>query len=153
MLTARRLVEAGVPIVQATMGIVQTWDTHVANFPRLKDELLPPLDRAVSALLDDLEVRGLLDETLVVMLGEFGRTPRIAPLKPGDVPGRDHWPFVFPGMVLALTGLALGYVGSNIAILADVRPGEEGVAGALVNTSFQLGATVGIASTSFLCPI
>ncbi len=95
LLTARRLVEAGVPIVQATMGIVQTWDTHVANFPRLKDELLPPLDRAVSALLDDLDVRGLLDETLVVMLGEFGRTPRIAPLKPGDVPGRDHWPAVF----------------------------------------------------------
>ena len=60
------------------MGIVQTWDTHVANFPRLRDELLPPLDRAVSALLDDLAARGLLDETLVVMLGEFGRTPRIS---------------------------------------------------------------------------
>jgi uncharacterized protein (DUF1501 family) len=80
------------------MGIVQTWDTHVANFPRLKNDLLPPLDRAVSALLDDLHDRGLLDETLVVMLGEFGRTPRIAPLKPGDVPGRDHWPAVFPAV-------------------------------------------------------
>jgi len=98
LLMARRLVEAGVPIVQATMGIVQTWDTHVANFPRLKNDLLPPLDRAVSALLDDLEVRGLLDETLVVMLGEFGRTPRIAPLTPGAVPGRDHWPAVFPAV-------------------------------------------------------
>jgi uncharacterized protein (DUF1501 family) len=98
LLLARRLVEAGVPIVQATMGIVQTWDTHVANFPRLRGELLPPLDRAVSALLDDLEVRGLLDETLVVMLGEFGRTPRIAPLTPGAVPGRDHWPAVFPAV-------------------------------------------------------
>ena len=54
LLLARRLVEAGVPIVQASMGIVQTWDTHVANFPRLRDNLLPPLDRAVSALLDDL---------------------------------------------------------------------------------------------------
>jgi len=61
-----------------------------------------------------------------------------------------YWQFIFPGMVLALTGLALGYVGANIAILADVRPGEEGVAGALINTSFQLGATVGIASTSFI---
>jgi hypothetical protein len=98
LLLARRLVEAGVPIVQATMGIVQTWDTHVANFPRLRDDLLPPLDRAVSALLDDLEARRLLDETLVVMLGEFGRTPRIYPLKPGDVPGRDHWPKVFPAV-------------------------------------------------------
>ena len=97
LLTARRLVEAGVPIIQATMGIVQTWDTHVANFPRLRDSLLPPLDRAVSALLDDLAVRGLLEETLVVMLGEFGRTPRIKPLAPGDVPGRDHWPAVFAG--------------------------------------------------------
>jgi hypothetical protein len=95
LLLARRLVESGVPIVQASMGIVQTWDTHVANFPRLRDNLLPPLDRAVSALLDDLANRGLLDETLVVMLGEFGRTPQIRPLTPHAVPGRDHWPSVF----------------------------------------------------------
>ncbi len=98
LLLARRLVEAGVPVVQASMGIVQSWDTHVANFPRLKDQLLPHLDRAVSALLDDLAVRGLLDETLVVMLGEFGRTPKISVLSPGDVPGRDHWPAVFPAL-------------------------------------------------------
>ncbi len=109
LLMARRLVEVGVPIVQATMGIVQTWDTHVANFPRLRDNLLPPLDRAVSALLDDLDARGLLDETLVVMLGEFGRTPRIHPLKPGDVPGRDHWPKVFPA-VFAGGGVVGGQV-------------------------------------------
>jgi uncharacterized protein (DUF1501 family) len=80
------------------MGIVQTWDTHIANFPRLRDSLLPPLDQAVSALLDDLDVRGLLDETLVVMLGEFGRTPRISRLAASDVPGRDHWPAVFPAV-------------------------------------------------------
>ena len=86
------------PIVQATMGIVQTWDTHVANFPRLQGRAAAPLDRAVSALLDDLAARGLLDETLVVMLGEFGRTPRISELTPGAVPGRDHWPFVFPAV-------------------------------------------------------
>lgn len=98
LLIARRLVEAGVPVVQATMGIVQTWDTHVANFPRLRDDLLPPLDQAVSALLDDLRLRGLLDDTMVVMLGEFGRTPRISELKPGDVPGRDHWSAVFPAV-------------------------------------------------------
>jgi hypothetical protein len=109
LLLARRLVEAGVPIVQATMGIVQTWDTHVANFPRLRNDLLPPLDRAVSALLDDLEARGLLDETLVVMLGEFGRTPRIHPLKPGDIPGRDHWPQVFSA-VFAGAGVVGGQV-------------------------------------------
>ncbi len=109
LLMARRLVEAGVPIVQATMGIVQTWDTHVANFPRLRDHLLPPLDRAVSALLDDLDARGLLDETLVVMLGEFGRTPRISELTPGAVPGRDHWPAVFPA-VFAGAGVVGGQV-------------------------------------------
>jgi hypothetical protein len=109
LLLARRLVEAGVPIVQATMGIVQTWDTHVANFPRLRDDLLPALDQAVSALLDDLGARGLLEETLVVMLGEFGRTPRISPLRPGDVPGRDHWPKVFPA-VFAGAGVVGGQV-------------------------------------------
>jgi hypothetical protein len=98
LLTARRLVEAGVPIVQASMGIVQTWDTHVSNFPRLKDSLLPALDKAVSTLLDDLGSRGLLDETLVVMLSEFGRTPKISELTPGAVPGRDHWPKVFPAV-------------------------------------------------------
>jgi hypothetical protein len=109
LLLSRRLVEAGVPVVQATMGIVQTWDTHVANFPRLRESLLPPLDQAVSALLDDLQVRGLLDQTLVVMLGEFGRTPRISRLTPGDVPGRDHWPAVFPA-VFAGAGVVGGQV-------------------------------------------
>src|SRR4051794_40713536 len=109
LLIARRLVEVGVPIVQATMGIVQTWDTHVANFPRLRDELLPRLDQAVSALLDDLEARGLLDEPLIVMLGEFGRTPRVSELTPGAVPGRDHWPKVFPA-IFAGAGVAGGQV-------------------------------------------
>jgi uncharacterized protein (DUF1501 family) len=102
-------VEIGVPVVQATMGIVQTWDTHVANFPALRDRLLPPLDRAVAALLDDLKARGLLDETLVVMLGEFGRTPSIHELTPGAVPGRDHWPAVFPA-VFAGGGVVGGQV-------------------------------------------
>jgi hypothetical protein len=109
LLTARRLVEVGVPVIQATMGIVQTWDTHVGNFPSLKDRLLPALDRAVAALLDDLKARGLLEDTLVVMLGEFGRTPRISELTPGAVPGRDHWPAVFPA-VFAGAGVVGGQV-------------------------------------------
>jgi Protein of unknown function (DUF1501) len=113
LLLSRRLVEAGVPVVQATMGIVQTWDTHVANFPRLREGLMPPLDQAVSSLLDDLEARGLLDETLVMMLGEFGRTPRISRLTPGDVPGRDHWPAVFPA-VFAGAGVVGGqFIGKS----------------------------------------
>ena len=98
LLLARRLVEAGVPIVQANMGQMNNWDTHTNNFKQLKDRLLPPLDRGVSALLDDLETRGLLDETLVVMVGEFGRTPKLGGNvgTPGFVPdGRDHWAGVF----------------------------------------------------------
>jgi hypothetical protein len=94
MLLARRLVEAGVPIVQANMGQMKNWDTHNSNFKQLKDRLLPPLDQGVSALLDDLNARGLLDETLVVMVGEFGRTPKLGGNvgTPSYVPdGRDHW--------------------------------------------------------------
>ena len=85
LLLARRLSQAGVPVVQANMGRVQNWDTHGNNFTRLKNELLPPLDRGVSCLLDDLESTGQLEETLVIVTGEFGRTPKIS----GN--GRDHW--------------------------------------------------------------
>jgi hypothetical protein len=98
LLLARRLVEAGVPIVQANMGIVQSWDTHSDHFPRLKDRLLPPLDQGVSALLDDLASRGLLEETLVVMVGEFGRSPKISTLRDATSPGRDHWAPVYSGV-------------------------------------------------------
>jgi uncharacterized protein (DUF1501 family) len=93
LLLARRLVQAGVRVVQVNIGRVQNWDTHSANFRRLKNELLPPADRGVSALLDDLETRGLLDETLVLMLGEFGRTPKI-----NRDAGRDHWARCFFGL-------------------------------------------------------
>ncbi len=97
LLLARRLVEVGVPMVQVNMGRVQTWDTHSANFKSLKDRLLPPTDRGVAALLDDLAARGLLDETLVIVTGEFGRTPRIGK-STGNAngrDGRDHWANVF----------------------------------------------------------
>jgi hypothetical protein len=95
LLLARRLVEAGVPVVQANMGIVQTWDSHGDIFNRLKNKLLPPLDQAVTALLDDLEESGLLDETLVMVLGEFGRAPKITKQAGDKAPGRDHWAPVF----------------------------------------------------------
>jgi uncharacterized protein (DUF1501 family) len=95
LLLARRLVQAGVPVVQANMGIVQNWDTHGDNFGRLRNQLLPPLDRGVSALLDDLDGSGLLEETLVVMLGEFGRTPRITTVPGATSAGRDHWASCF----------------------------------------------------------
>jgi len=91
LLMARRLVEAGVSLVQVNLGNNETWDTHQSAFPNLKQFLLPPTDRAVSALLDDLQDRRLLERTLVVMAGEFGRTPRIFSIPMAKLPGRDHW--------------------------------------------------------------
>src|SRR5262249_13074862 len=92
LLMARRLVEAGVNLVQVNLGNNETWDTHGNMFPHLKHKLFPPTDQAVSALLDDLHDRGLLDSTLIVMAGEFGRTPRISTLPQHyKLPGRDHW--------------------------------------------------------------
>lgn len=104
LLLARRLVDVGVPVVQCNIGRVQTWDSHSKIFPRLKNDLLPPLDQGVSALLDDLDATGLLDETLVMMLGEFGRTPKI-----NDKQGRDHWGPCFFG-VFAGAGVRGGQV-------------------------------------------
>lgn len=92
LLMARRLVEAGVNLVQVNLGNNETWDTHGEAFPHLKDKLLPPTDRALSALLDDLSESGLLESTLIVMAGEFGRTPKITHLPQHyKQPGRDHW--------------------------------------------------------------
>ncbi len=98
LLLARRLVQAGVPVVQANMGRAQTWDSHGDIFPRLKNELLPPLDRGVAALLDDLSASGLLDETLVMLLGEFGRTPKLQGQPGSKSAGRDHWAPCFFGL-------------------------------------------------------
>jgi hypothetical protein len=91
LLMARRLVEVGISLVQVNLGNDETWDTHEGAFPNLKNYLLPPMDKAVSALLDDLAENGLLDETLVVMGSEFGRTPKISTLPGAKLPGRDHW--------------------------------------------------------------
>lgn len=104
LLLGRRLLEVGVPVVQCNIGRVQTWDTHSNIFPSLKDRLLPPLDRGVAAVLDDLHDSGRLDETLVMMLGEFGRTPKINKNK-----GRDHWGPCFFG-VFAGAGVLPGQV-------------------------------------------
>ena len=113
LLLARRLVEAGVPIVQVNLGRVQNWDSHGDIFRRLRQDLLPPFDKGVSALLDDLSERGLLDETLVLVTGEFGRTPRIGVSGGAKIPGRDHWSAVFTS-VLAGAGIQGGQtIGSS----------------------------------------
>lgn len=119
VLLARRLVEAGVPLVTVFWpndGITNVsvyWDTHNRNFVDLKTRLMPPADQAFSALLDDLAARGLLDETLVVWAGEFGRTPRVGQSVVGGAgagrDGRDHWPHCFSS-VLAGAGIRGGTV-------------------------------------------
>lgn len=135
LLLARRLVEAGVPIVQANMGPVQNWDSHQAIAVTLKDRLLPPLDRAVSALLSDLHERGLLHDTLVMMLGEFGRTPTIN--KDG---GRDHWGPCFTGL-FAGAGVQGGQVigaSDEIAAYPDSESYSPDDIGATVYTALGL---------------
>src|SRR5262249_47979042 len=99
LLLARRLVESGVRFVNVndkiTNGQLANWDSHENNFARLRDDLLPPADQAFSALVEDLDARGLLATTLVIALAEFGRTPRV-----NGQAGRDHWPDRF-SVVLA----------------------------------------------------
>jgi hypothetical protein len=92
-LLARRLIEAGVPVVQANMGRVQNWDTHGNQFKRMKQELLPAIDAGVSSLIDDLNERGLLEDTLLMMVGEFGREPKV-----NKDAGREHWGPCFSGL-------------------------------------------------------
>jgi len=113
LLLARRLVEAGVPVIQVSdipVNGEQHWDLHYSNiFTALENKLLPNLDRGVSALLTDLDERGLLDETLVVVGGEFGRTPWIDHATNPPQGGRQHWPFCY-SMLFAGGGIRRGEV-------------------------------------------
>ena len=100
VLAARRLVEAGVRFATVSLG---GWDTHVGNFAALQNTLLPELDLALSALISDLDDRGLLERTVVYCAGEFGRTPRI-----NRTDGRDHWSRSM-AVLLAGGGFRRGY--------------------------------------------
>jgi Protein of unknown function (DUF1501) len=102
VLAARRLIEAGVRFATVSLG---GWDTHQNNFTSLKDRLLPPLDQTLSALVEDLDQRGLLDSTIVYCAGEFGRTPKVNNRGGG---GRDHWARSM-ACVLAGGGIKRGY--------------------------------------------
>ncbi|HEY3966524.1 MAG TPA: DUF1501 domain-containing protein [Planctomycetaceae bacterium] len=116
LLLARRLVEAGVSLVCVNWHHDQQnfWDTHGNNFKRLKNDLMPPTDRGFSALLEDLSDRGLLDETLLVWVGEFGRRPQISQ----NNAGREHWPWC-GSAVMAGGGIQGGRVyGRSDAIAA-----------------------------------
>jgi len=103
LLLTRRLIEAGVRLVTVCTGARydQAWDTHRDHFPLLKRSLLPMFDRGFSALLADLHERRLLDETLVIAMGEFGRTPKVGQITSSagaDKGGRDHWPHCYTVM-------------------------------------------------------
>jgi hypothetical protein len=123
-LIARRLVEAGVRFVNVTWDLFwdrvqidyDAWDTHTKNFPILKENKLPGFDQVFTALLEDLEARGLLDETLVVVTSEMGRTPKI-----NGNGGRDHWTFCY-GTMFAGAGIQGGAVyGASDAQAAYVK--------------------------------
>lgn len=126
VLLARRLVEAGVSLVQVNwtrtpddQAVNPVWDTHAKNSERLRTALMPSMDQTYSALLEDLAERGMLDETLVVWAGEFGRTPKI-----NAVGGRDHWGYVF-SVALAGGGVRGGQVlGASDAIGAYPKEGR-----------------------------
>lgn len=118
LLLARRLVEAGVSLVTVNWhrdgSNVKSpfWDTHVDNFKSLKERLIPPTDRALAALLEDLHHRGLLESTLVLVMGEFGRTPKIGRVVMNaatNATGRDHWPYAY-SILMAGGGVRGGQV-------------------------------------------
>src|SRR5262249_52698040 len=105
-LLARRLAEAGVPVVNVHFCRTPTgsWDTHGRPFPLMKESLCPIFDQAFSALVADLDQRGLLSRTLVLATAEFGRTPKV-----NSSGGRDHWPWVY-SVAMAGGGAAAGVV-------------------------------------------
>jgi hypothetical protein len=120
-LLARRLAEAGVPMITVhyCRTPVGSWDTHARHFPQMRDSLCPIFDRAFSALVTDLDERGLLGQTLVLATAEFGRTPRVN--KNG---GRDHWPWVY-SIALAgggVTGGAVYGASDRIAARPTLHP-------------------------------
>ena len=153
VLLARRLVEAGTRLVQVNwpregvkeVGGSPLWDTHSNNAGRVRDVLCPQFDRTYATLIEDLAARGLLDETLVVVMGEFGRSPKI-----NGTGGRDHWGSVF-SVALAGAGIGGGQIigeSDRIGAMPAVRPVRPPD---LAATIFHL---LGIASSAeFLDPI
>lgn len=135
LLLARRLINVGAKLVQVNLGNNETWDTHGNAFPHLKDLLLPPLDQSLSALLQDLDASGQLNETLVVVASEFGRTPKISHLPQHyALPGRDHW-----GRAQSILLAGGGVQGGRVIGETDSKGGEP-VADAV--TPEQFAATI-----------
>jgi hypothetical protein len=137
LLLARRLVEAGTRVVEVIWPKVansdnHSWDCHTGLFQRMKDQAAPMLDSGLSTLIEDLDQRGLLDSTLVVAVGEFGRSPQKGVSTSGNdnsPDGRDHWPYCYTS-IIAGAGIKRGYVhGSSdktgsAPLENPVHPGE-----------------------------
>ncbi|MCY2966408.1 MAG: DUF1501 domain-containing protein, partial [Planctomycetota bacterium] len=134
LLAARRLVESGVPLITVNWedetkidGVNTCWDTHQNNFSKLKTLLCPIFDHAFPAFIEDLHDRGLLETTLVVALGEFGRTPKLGQFTQSSntqATGRDHWPHAFTAIVAGggvRGGQAYGATSANAGFVVD-RP-------------------------------
>jgi hypothetical protein len=137
VLLARRLIEAGtrVACISWAPDANATWDTHSNNFVNLKTRLLPQFDAAASSLLADLEERGLLERTLVAMMGEFGRSPKI-----NGAAGRDHWNFCY-SLLLAGGGFKRGFVygaSDKIGALPSRNPVTPGDIIATIYTSLGI---------------
>lgn len=139
LLLARRLVESGVRFINVNdkihNGQLANWDSHTDVFPRMTNDLVPPADQAYSALLEDLHQRGLLDSTLVVAMGEFGRTPRI-----NASGGRDHWPNCY-SVVFAGGGIKGGQTwgtSDQIGAYPDTDPVSTGDLAATIFSRFGL---------------
>jgi uncharacterized protein (DUF1501 family) len=125
VLLSRRLVEAGCRFVTAAGYKHGQWDTHGNNDKNLRETLAPPLDQALSALLEDLSERGLLESTVVLVMGEFGRTPHVNPGK-----GRDHWPDCWSvalggggiqgGQVIGASDERAAYVADRMVSIGDL---------------------------------
>ncbi|MCO6454349.1 MAG: DUF1501 domain-containing protein [Pirellulaceae bacterium] len=139
LLMARRLVEAGVSLVTVNWedetkidGVNTCWDTHQENFPKLKNLLCPIFDQAFPAFIEDLHERGLLESTLVVAVGEFGRTPYLGQFSQSSntrKTGRDHWPSAFTALLAGggvRGGQVYGATDHHAAQVADqpVRPSD-----------------------------
>ncbi len=139
-LAARRLTEAGsrfVSVFWDEFGLAGSgWDTHWDHYPRMKNELLPGLDKAFSGLIADLDARGLLDETLVLLLSEHGRTPKLQNARGG---GRDHWSQCY-SVLIAGAGVARGrVVGKSDKIAGSVKERPVSPKDVLATTYHLLG--------------
>jgi hypothetical protein len=135
VLLARRLIQAGTRMVTISWApdANATWDTHTSNFKKLKDSLLPQFDAACSSLVSDLDQRGLLDRTLVVVMGDFGRTPKI---NTSDG-GRDHWNYCYSLMLIG-GGIKAGFVHGASDKIGAFPASDPLVPGDIISTIYHL---------------